>query len=170
MVKDGRTIIIGGLFREELTSNDSQVPIVGDLPLIGALFKKTSDKNVRDELIILITPHIINEPEDLVSTTEKKMDDISRLVNGSRKRISSLSRVRIYEDTYAKAVEYYANKEYDKALVELNGIIGFRPDVLEAIRLKEKILTEVQPDKYRALERVMLDQIRKEQDAMWKRE
>jgi type II secretory pathway component GspD/PulD (secretin) len=170
MVKDGRTIIIGGLFREQLTSNDSQVPIVGDLPIIGALFKKTSDKNVRDELIILITPHIINEPEDLASISAKKMDDINRLVDGSRKRISPIARARIYEDTYAKAVEYYADKKYDKALAELNWIIGFRPDVLEAVQLKEKILTEVQPDRYRALERIMLDQIRKEQDVMWKRE
>ena len=169
MVKDGKTIIIAGLFKEQLTSNDSQVPVVGDLPIVGWLFKKTKDTNIRTELIILITPHIINEPEELASASERKMDDIGRIVEGSRKRMSPIARARIYEEIYAKAVNYYADKEYDKALAELNWIIGFRPNALEAVQLKEKILAEVRPDKYGALERIMLDQIRKEQDVMWKR-
>ncbi|MGB8227089.1 MAG: hypothetical protein WCE45_09560 [Sedimentisphaerales bacterium] len=167
MVKDGKTIIIGGLFKEQLTSNNTQVPVVGDLPIIGALFKSTSDASVRKETVVLITPHIINEPENLASASEKKKDDISRIVEGSRKRINPIARERIYEDSYAKAVNYYADKEYDKALAELNWIIGFRPNVLEAVQLKEKILTEVRPDRYNALERIMLEQIRKEQDYRW---
>jgi type II secretory pathway component GspD/PulD (secretin) len=169
MVKDGRTIIIGGLFKEELTNTDSQVPVIGDLPIVGALFKKTKDANIRTELVILITPHIINEPEELASASEERENDISRIVHGSRKRISSISRVRIYEDCYAKAIEYYADKEYDKALAELNWIIGFRPNTVEAVQLKEKILSDVRPDKYRALERIMYEQIQKEQNTMWKR-
>jgi type II secretory pathway component GspD/PulD (secretin) len=169
MVKDGRTIIIGGLFKEELTNTDAQVPILGDIPVAGIIFKRTKNANVRSELIILITPHVINEPEELASASEERANDVSRIVQGSRKRISSISRVRIYEDCYAKAIEYYADKEYDKALAELNWIIGFRPNAVEAVQLKEKILSDVRPDKYRALERIMLDQIRKEQNSMWKR-
>ena len=169
MVKDGRTIIIGGLFKEELTSNDSQVPVIGDLPIVGALFKKTKDTNIRTELVILITPHIINEPEDLASASERKQDDISRIVEGSRKRMNPIARARIYENSYAKAIEYYADKEYDKALAELNWIIGFRPNAVEAVQLKEKILADIRPDKYRALERIMYEQIQKEQNVMWKR-
>ncbi len=169
MVKDGKTIIIGGLFKEDLTNSHSQVPVVGDAPIFGWLFRKTKDTNIRTELVILITPHIIDEPEELASASERKRKDISRIVEGSRKRISPISRVRIYEGIYAKAVNYYADKKYDKALAELNWIIGFRPDALEAVQLKEKILAEVRPDKYSALERIMLEQIRKEQDVMWKR-
>jgi len=169
MVKDGRTIIIGGLFKEELTNTDAQIPILGDIPIAGAVFKKTKNLNIRSELIILITPHIINEPEELVSASEQRENDVSRIVGGSRKRISSISRVRIYEDCYAKAVEYYADKEYDKALAELNWIIGFRPNTVEAVQLKEKILADIRPDKYHALERIMYEQIQKEQNIMWKR-
>jgi type II secretory pathway component GspD/PulD (secretin) len=169
MVKDGRTIIIGGLFKEDLTNSDSQVPVLGDIPIVGALFKKTKDTNIRTELVILITPHIINEPEDLASASERKQDDISRIVEGSRKRMNPIARARIYENSYAKAIEYYADKEYDKALAELNWIIGFRPNALEAVQLKEKILADIRPDKYRALERIMYEQIQKEQNIMWKR-
>jgi type IV pilus assembly protein PilQ len=168
MVKDGRTIIIGGLFKEDLTNTDSQVPMAGDLPIIGLLFKKTKDANIRTELIILITPHIINEPEQLASESEKKQQDIDRIVHGSRKRINSIARMRVYEDHYANAVRYYSEKKYKQALMELNWIISFRPNALEAVRLKEKILAEANPEKYQTLERIMLDEIRKEQDGMWR--
>jgi type IV pilus assembly protein PilQ len=167
MVKDGRTIIIGGLFKENLTNTDSQIPVLGDIPIIGIVFKKTKNANVRSELIILITPHIIGKPEELAAESEERKNDISRIVSGSRKRISSISRVRLYEDSYAKAINYYADKEYDKALAELNWIIGYRPNAVEAVQLKERILSEVRPDKYRALERIMYDQIQKEQNAVW---
>ena len=59
LVRDGHTIVIGGLFRESTTNGRSQVPILGDIPYVGVLFRKTSDKTLREELIILITPHIL---------------------------------------------------------------------------------------------------------------
>jgi type IV pilus assembly protein PilQ len=169
MVKDGQTIIIGGLFKEQLTNTDSQVPIIGDLPIVGGLAKRTKDSNIKTELVILMTPHIINEPEQLASESEKKRDDVSRIVHGSRKMISPIARVRIYEDRYANAVRYYSEKKYKKALAELNWIIGFRPNELEAVQLKEKILAETEPQKYDALERIMVDKMRREQDGMWMR-
>jgi type II secretory pathway component GspD/PulD (secretin) len=169
MVKDGKTIIIGGLFKEDLTNSHSQVPVIGDLPIVGALFRKTTDTNIRSELVILITPHIIEEPEELASASEEKRNDISRIVEGSRKRMNPVARARIYEEKYAKAVEYYSEKKYNKALAELDWIISYRPNALEAVQLKEKILAETRPDEYRALERIKLDDVRKEQDVMWKR-
>ena len=62
MVKDGHTIVLGGLFKEETTLGRTQVPILGDIPFLGELFKKTADSSKRTELIVLITPHIISDP------------------------------------------------------------------------------------------------------------
>ncbi|MCJ7778401.1 MAG: hypothetical protein MUP16_08825, partial [Sedimentisphaerales bacterium] len=169
MVKDGKTIIIGGLFKEQLTSNDSQVPVVGDLPIIGALFKKTKDANIRTELIILITPHIINDPENLASESEERANDISRIVHGSRKGISSISRVRIYEDCYAKAVEYYLAGKEKAALNKLNWALAARPTYLEALRLKERIIRETAPNGLQTMERIMLETIEKEESRNWLR-
>ena len=169
MVKDGRTIIIGGLFKEQLTNSDTQVPIIGDLPIIGGLFKSTNDTNIRKELVVLITPHIINIPEDLIPESEEKQQDIDRIVHGSRKRMGSAARARLYEEGYAKAVDFYAEKEYDKALKELDWIIDYRPNALEAVKLREKILAETNPVKLEGSERVMLDKMDTEQDGMWKR-
>lgn len=169
MVKDGKTIIIGGLFKEQLTSNDSQVPVVGDIPVLGALFKRTKDTNIRTELIILITPHIINDPEDLASESEERANDVSRIVHGSRKGISSISRVRIYEDCYAKAVEYYLKGKKKAALNKLNWVLAARPTYIEALRLKERIIRETAPGDSATIERVMLDVIEREESDKWLR-
>jgi type II secretory pathway component GspD/PulD (secretin) len=169
MVKDGKTIIIGGLFKEDLTNIDSQVPVIGDLPIIGGLFKNTNDKNIRKELVVLITPHIINTPEDLVSESEEKMDDIDRISSGSRDRMGWGARARLYEEAYDRAIDYYADKEYNKALTELDWIIAYRPNALEAVKLREKILAETNPAKLENSKRVLRDKMDTKLDRKWKR-
>jgi len=59
-VKDGVTIIIGGLMTDKLINNKTKVPVLGDLPLLGKLFN-TEDRNMqKTEIVIFLTPHIIN--------------------------------------------------------------------------------------------------------------
>lgn len=60
MVKDGVTIIIGGLKKNEKIKTVKKVPFLGDIPLLGFLFRNTSDENNRTELVILLTPHIMS--------------------------------------------------------------------------------------------------------------
>jgi type II secretory pathway component GspD/PulD (secretin) len=169
MVKDGKTIIIGGLFKEDLTNSDTQVPVLGDMPLIGGLFKSTNDTNIRKELVVLITPHIINSPEDLISESEEKQQDIDRIVDGSRDRMGWGARARLYEETYDRAIDYYADKKYNKALTELDWIIAYRPNALEAVKLREKILAETNPTKFENSERVLRDKMDTKLDKKWKR-
>lgn len=68
MVKDGATVIIGGLMKDETTFTKQKVPILGDLPLLGVLFSNRSDRVKKTELVILLTPHIMSG-EELVSPT-----------------------------------------------------------------------------------------------------
>ncbi len=63
MVRDGATLVIGGLLREDLESNSTQIPLLGSLPYVGPLFRRTTDKTSRDEIIVLITPRIVWEPK-----------------------------------------------------------------------------------------------------------
>ncbi len=60
MVKDGVTVIIGGLKKHELNKTMTKVPILGDIPFLGHLFRRTSDENNRTELVILLTPHLMS--------------------------------------------------------------------------------------------------------------
>lgn len=60
MVKDGTTIIIGGLTKEKRTKTVRKIPVFGDIPGLGFLFRSTDDKTEKDELVILLTPHIMS--------------------------------------------------------------------------------------------------------------
>ena len=61
-VRDGDSIVIAGLFSDLDTSTLSKVPLLGDLPLFGELFKSRSRTHSKDEVVFLITPHLVVEP------------------------------------------------------------------------------------------------------------
>jgi general secretion pathway protein D len=60
-VKDGQTLIIGGLIDNRTTMNQSRLPGLSELPILGAMFRSTSTSSNRSELLIMITPHILNK-------------------------------------------------------------------------------------------------------------
>ena len=66
-IKDGETLIIGGMLREEETKTVSKIPFLGDIPYLGALFRSTSTNKSKEEMIIMITPKIITDNEDAIS-------------------------------------------------------------------------------------------------------
>lgn len=66
-IKDGETLTIGGLLSESETKTVSKFPVLGDLPGIGMFFRNTGTEKLRQELVIMITPKIIKDSEDVVS-------------------------------------------------------------------------------------------------------
>ena len=62
---DGQTVVIGGLISDQKSTGDTKIPILGDIPLIGSLFKATSKSAVKQELVIFLTPHIVSAPSQL---------------------------------------------------------------------------------------------------------
>jgi len=62
-VKDGQTLIIGGLLDNRTTQSQSKLPGLADLPIVGAMFRSTSTSTNRSELLIMLTPHILNQLE-----------------------------------------------------------------------------------------------------------
>jgi type II secretion system protein D len=63
-VKDGETIVIGGLIEEYLVKQDQKIPFLGDIPLLGALFRSSKESVERTEVLIVLTPHVIVSPSD----------------------------------------------------------------------------------------------------------
>jgi type IV pilus secretin PilQ/predicted competence protein len=60
-VKDGDTIVLGGLLDDEVTKTITKVPLLGDIPILGALFRNVQKGKIHNEVVFLITPHIMNE-------------------------------------------------------------------------------------------------------------
>jgi type IV pilus secretin PilQ/predicted competence protein len=63
LIGDGQTVVIGGLRKKDVLRELSQVPLLGDIPLLGELFKYHGDKTINSELIVFITPRLITKPE-----------------------------------------------------------------------------------------------------------
>ncbi len=61
MVDNGGTVVIGGFYREADSDTQERIPFLGDLPYVGFLFKTTSKVRAKSELLVFITPRIVND-------------------------------------------------------------------------------------------------------------
>ena len=96
MVRDGKTIVMGGLFREQTDLVRRQVPLLGDIPWVGTLFRSTVDVISRHEVIILITPRIIDYPS-AEAVGQRAKEDAERYRIGARKGLQWWARTRLAE-------------------------------------------------------------------------
>ena len=71
---DGQTVIIGGLIQKSKMMADSKIPILGDIPILGNLFKHKVKSESKTELIIFLTPHIVVAPSQLVALSVSERD------------------------------------------------------------------------------------------------
>lgn len=85
-VKDGETIILGGIMRSTVTSKVKKLPLLGDIPILGELFKSTTRDTSKTELLVFLTPRIVRTPED---AARLRTEGENRLSPGSRKAIDS---------------------------------------------------------------------------------
>ena len=81
MVRDQQTIVIGGLMRDAIQNKEDKVPILGDIPILGALFRKTSKTKRKTNLLLILTPYIIRDPGDLREIFERKMEERQQMID-----------------------------------------------------------------------------------------
>jgi type IV pilus assembly protein PilQ len=61
LVENGGTVVIGGIYIQTLNKTTTKVPLLGDLPVVGNLFKNTANTDDKSELLIFITPRIVDD-------------------------------------------------------------------------------------------------------------
>ncbi len=139
MVRDGHTIILGGLFREQTAAGHAQIPLLGNLPILGAAFRYSNDTTIRKEIIILITPHIIKQSAD-PAVSEQLKDDVERFRIGARKGVQWWSRDRLAQTYVGWAKQALTNGHRTIALWDVDMALSMEPFLEEAIRLKERLM------------------------------
>lgn len=72
-IKDGETLVIGGMIREEETKQVNKIPFLGDIPIVGAIFRSSNREKSKEEMIIMITPKIVIDTEDAAPRTEETL-------------------------------------------------------------------------------------------------
>ena len=139
MIKDGRTVVIGGLFREQTSASRGQVPVLGSIPVLGVPFRQTADDTQRTETIVLLTPHIINDDTALYEESQKQQEDVTRMMLGNRAGLQPWGRDRIAQIWYGKAQEQLEKGNKEKALMYTDWALNSNPRFIEAIKLREQL-------------------------------
>jgi type IV pilus assembly protein PilQ len=164
MVRDGETIIIGGLFRDLVTKSESRVPLFGSLPIVGPLFRGETDTTDREEMVILLTPHIIDNAT--IEGTERAVEDVKRKAQALNEARMPIGRVKLAQDCYEKACENYLMGNAEEALTNVECSLVIMPTFLQATRLKERIIKEIDPAAYQALSRKVQEEVKHRLEAM----
>ncbi len=74
-VRDQQTVVIGGLMRNRTSHSEDKIPILGDIPVLGMLFRQSKNDLQKSNLILVLTPYIIREQQDLRTVFERKMQE-----------------------------------------------------------------------------------------------
>ncbi|MFQ5590046.1 MAG: type II secretion system protein GspD [Phycisphaerae bacterium] len=140
IVRDGETILIGGLFREVTTDARKQVPGLGGIPGIGQLFRSNSDSTSREEVIILLTMHVVKDNAAYVAASREQFEHVERIRVGLREGLMWHGRARIAQRQYQKALEHYKAGDTARALWHVNLALHNNGRMVPALQLKERII------------------------------
>jgi len=101
LLKDGQLVVMGGLRRKERTKQTNQVPILGDIPLIGLLFKYTNTVVNNTELIVFLSPHIYKEGEPIPEDAMEKFKEIKDMPMPSLEKVRDAKKQLLLENIKA---------------------------------------------------------------------
>ena len=80
LVNDSDTIVIGGIIGHDVTEGEYKVPLLGDIPILGWLFKTQAMESKKTNMFIFVTPHIIRNPADIARVTLTKEDQLGNVM------------------------------------------------------------------------------------------
>lgn len=141
MVRDGQTVVLGGLFTETVSSTRRQVPVLGDIPLVGTAFKGYDDATSRSEIIFLITPSIVNDTV-LAETGDMGNQYLEHARYGSRKGLLPWSRERRVGQLLIDARQLADNGEIEKAFSKVDRALRLMPMSPDARALRTELTGE----------------------------
>ncbi|MBK8479975.1 MAG: type II secretion system secretin GspD [Proteobacteria bacterium] len=122
VVRDQQTVVIGGLMADTVRETESKVPILGDIPVIGALFRQTQRSVQKTNLIIVLTPYVIRDQNDLRRIFTQKMEErrefIERFTSFSAPEVTHAVDYRHKHGLLAEMHRVGLQAEEDAALLE----------------------------------------------------
>jgi len=75
IVQDGQTMMLGGILFQKDSIIERKIPLFGDMPVVGSLFRHSETIAANSELIVFVTPYVIDEPGNMLPETEEELKD-----------------------------------------------------------------------------------------------
>jgi general secretion pathway protein D len=131
VVRDQQTVVIGGLMQERQLRTESKVPLLGDVPLLGYLFKTKKSEKRKSSLLVMLTPYIIKDQMDLQAIQERKFREHQEL---------DLSLRRLDGTAYQPKVDYGRKRglveEIHRAVIAVEEEMAARERVRSPMRVQ----------------------------------
>ncbi|MBC8356503.1 MAG: secretin and TonB N-terminal domain-containing protein [Planctomycetes bacterium] len=143
MCRSGATMVIGGLIREDLSVSSTQIPILGNLPFVGAAFRQRTEDIDRREIIVLLTPRVVDEPQTW-EEGENYASQFDDRLQTFRDKMSPIGKRQFAERYMRLAHAAHAAGDIDTALRYANLAIHFDPLNQAATNLRSEII-EIAP-------------------------
>lgn len=131
VVRDQQTVVIGGLMRDRVSTSEDKIPILGDIPLLGVLFRRQSTQTQKTNLILFMTPYVIRSPTDLRAIFERKM----------RERQEFIDRYFVFADN-----GYTPPTDYSRTRGLVTEMLNTISDLAEEQRLLEEMQSQPPPE------------------------
>ena len=78
-----KTIVLGGMISEEITSEEARTPCLGDIPIVGWLFKRSGTRTRKTNLLVFLTPRVVRNKEELAVVTKGAKKRLQRSKKGN---------------------------------------------------------------------------------------
>jgi type IV pilus assembly protein PilQ len=140
-VRDGQTLVLGGLFEEQTTVSNSQVPLLGDIPILGAAFSGHDNSVSRREIIFMITPKIV--ADELIDETGRQGKEfVNSLRAGMREGLLPFSREKMSSQSNQNAFEAINSNDFELAMFHFDSSLRLNPNQPEVRRMRSEIAGE----------------------------
>ncbi len=167
VVHNEETVVIGGMIGQDTSSGEYKVPLLGDIPLLGWLFKTHTDSKEKTNLFIFITPHIVENPAEIAEIYYRKRDVMEKIQKGSSDipdrffhrqvnpehavALTDIGFAKLQKQQYDQAKEYFEqalkiDPDNPYALINLGVVYEHEGDRNQARTLYRKVL-ELGPKK-----------------------
>lgn len=140
-VPEGSTVVLGGLFQESITLTRSQIPVLGDIPLIGGAFRGSEDTTIRTEVMFLIKPTIIRDSK-LIDDGDRAAAEAARVLVGTREGLLPWARERQTSVLNVDAQRMARDGDIDRALWTVRRSLELHPAQADAVRIREQLITD----------------------------
>lgn len=128
IVGDQKTIVIGGLQKNKQTSSHSGVPVLSEIPVLGYFFRRTSTGNERVNLLLMLTPYVIEGPEDFREIFLRKMEEHREFVSRFHKK----------GDQYVLGIDYGKKHGMLESIHQSMSKLREEQELIEELRRREQ--------------------------------
>jgi len=127
LVKDNNTIVIGGIIGQDETESENKVPLLGDIPGVGWLFKERNTKQLKTNMFIFITPRIIKNPGDMEGVTTIKTNSVEKFMPEVKQLLDNPTDNNHVMNLIDRGFEQMQQEKYAEAKESFNQALSISP-------------------------------------------